>query len=55
MALKRGWAKEMQRKATARVGAFVRTTASTWGASFPRARQIYTAVVRPALAYGAAM
>ena len=32
-----------------------RTTASTWGAIFASARQIYSAVVRPALAYGAAI
>jgi hypothetical protein len=37
------------------MGALVRTTASTWGASFLRARQVYSAVVRPTLAYRAAI
>ncbi len=45
--------REVQRKANAQVGALTRLTASTWGASFPRARQVYSAVVRPVLAYGA--
>jgi hypothetical protein len=35
--------------------ALQRTTASTWGATMPKARHIYQAVVRPALAYGAAL
>src|SRR5438876_305511 len=35
--------------------ALYRTTASTWKATFVRARQIYSAVIRPALAYGAAV
>ena len=35
--------------------ALLRTTASTWGATFARARQIYNAVIRPAVAYGAAI
>src|SRR3981189_3068506 len=45
----------MQKKASTQIGALVRTTASTWGASFLRARQVYSAVVRPALAYRAAV
>ena len=47
--------KRIQKKAATQIGALVRTTASTWGASFLRARQVYTAIVRPALAYGAAI
>jgi hypothetical protein len=46
--------KQIEKKAMSQIGALVRTTASTWGASFLRARQVYSAVVRPALAYGAA-
>jgi hypothetical protein len=45
--------REVQQKASAQIGALTRTTASTWGASFSRSRQVYSAVVRPALAYGA--
>ena len=45
--------RKVQKKASTQIGALVRTTASTWGASFLRARQVYSAVVRPALAYGA--
>ena len=48
------WSK-VQKKASTQIGALVRTTASTWGASFLRARQVYSAVVRPAMAYGAAI
>ena len=35
--------------------ALQRTTASTWGATMPKARHIYQAVVRSALSYGAAL
>jgi len=35
--------------------ALERTTASTWGATMPKARQIYQAVVRSAMLYGAAI
>jgi hypothetical protein len=45
--------REVQRKASTQTGALTRIAASTWGASFTRARQVYSAVVRPALAYGA--
>jgi hypothetical protein len=45
--------RKVQQKATAQTGALTRITAATWGASFSRARQVYSAVVRPALAYGA--
>ena len=40
-------------KAMAQMSAVTRLTQSTWGASFARARQIYAAVVRPAMSYGA--
>jgi hypothetical protein len=46
---------KVQEKANKQIGALVRTTASTWGASFLQARQVYSAVVRPAIAYGAAV
>ncbi|KAF2801342.1 uncharacterized protein BDZ99DRAFT_350465, partial [Mytilinidion resinicola] len=39
-------------KATAQMGALTRLTASTWGASFRKARTIYSAVIRPAITYG---
>ena len=35
--------------------AMTRLGASTWGATFSKARQIYTSVVRPAISYGAAV
>jgi hypothetical protein len=44
----------VQKKASTQIGALVQTTASTWGASFLQARQVYIAVVRLAMAYGAA-
>ena len=47
------YSREVQRKASAQTGALTRITALTWGASFTRARQIYSSVVRPALVYGA--
>jgi hypothetical protein len=47
--------RKIQRKAATQIGALVRTTASTWGASFLRARQVYSAVVGSSLAYGAAI
>jgi hypothetical protein len=45
----------MQEKAGFQIGALARIATSTWGASFLRARQVYSAVVRPALTYGAAI
>ena len=42
-------------KMKTQTNALIRTTASTWGATFASARQIYSAIVRPALAYGAAI
>jgi hypothetical protein len=35
--------------------ALQRTTASTWGATMPKARQVYQAVIRSALLYGASI
>src|SRR5436190_18179304 len=42
-------------KMKTQTNALIRITASTWGATFTSARQIYSAVIRPALAYGAAV
>lgn len=47
-------ARKLTQKAERQIGAIVRISASTWGAAFVRARQIYSSVVRPLLAYGAA-
>lgn len=47
-------ARELTRKADRQIGALARITASTWGAAFVRARQVYSSVVRPLLAYRAA-
>lgn len=47
-------ARKVTRKAASQIGALTRLTASTWGASFARSRQIYSSIVRPMLAYGAA-
>jgi hypothetical protein len=47
--------KVIKRKMTTQTNALLRTTASTWGATFASARQIYNAVVRPALTYGSAV
>jgi hypothetical protein len=49
----RAHARELKRKAVAQVCALMRTAASTWGATFVRARHIYSAVVRLTLSYGA--
>ncbi len=40
-------------KMTSQALAVTKITASTWGASFRRARHVYSAVVQPALLYGA--
>ena len=48
-------AREVKKKALVQQYALQRITASTWGATFARARQIYTAVVRPAISYGASV
>ena len=42
-------------KGAIQTGALTRLGASTWGASFMRSRQIYSAVIRPQLAYAAAV
>lgn len=47
--------KEVLTKMETQTNALRRTTASTWGATFVRARHIYSAVIRPAIAYGAAI
>ncbi len=47
--------KVIKRKMTTQTNALLRTTASTWGATFASARQIYSAVIRPALTYGSAV
>ena len=43
-----------QQKGLAALGAFQRVVASTWGASFTRARLLYNSTVRPVITYGAA-
>jgi hypothetical protein len=48
-------ARELRAKAAKQYRALTRTTASTWGASFVRARKVYSLVLRPLLAYGAAV
>ena len=47
--------KAIQDKMTTQMLALQCTTASTWGATMPKARQVYQAVVRSALSYGAAV
>ena len=47
--------KVIKRKMTTQTNALLRTTASTWGATFASARQIYSAVIRPALSFGSAV
>ena len=47
-------AQAVKQKMTAQMYALQRTTASTWGASMLKARQIYLSVIRSAIAYGAA-
>ena len=48
-------AREVKKKALVQQYALQKITASTWGATFIRARQIYTAVVRPAISCGASV
>jgi len=43
---------DVQTESRRRIAAMNRIMASTWGATFSRAWQIYTAVVRPKSAYG---
>src|SRR5579862_5630441 len=47
--------KAVQTKMNTRMLALQRTTASTWGATMPKARHIYQAVIRSALSYGATL
>src|SRR5436853_6634461 len=47
--------KKVTDKMKTQTNALARTTASTWGATLATARQIYSAVIRPAMAYGAAV
>ena len=44
--------RKIQEKMTKQTLALTKLSTSTWGATFVRARQIYTAVVRPAITYG---
>ena len=37
------------------MNALTRTIASTWGATMIKARQIYLAMIRPAMSYGASL
>jgi len=43
----------IMQKMKSQINALFKTTGSTWGFSLIQARQVYTAVVRPALTYGA--
>jgi hypothetical protein len=45
--------RELRKKVAGQAQAITRITASTWGASFSKARQVYTAVVRPTIAFAA--
>src|SRR6202041_1643033 len=47
--------KAIQTKMNPQMLALQRTTASTWGATMPKARHIYQAVIRSALSYGATL
>jgi len=44
---------KVQEKITRQAMALHRITTSTWGATFKRAKLVYTAVVRPAITYAA--
>ena len=44
--------RKTQEKMTSQSLALTKISTSTWGASFAKARQVYTAVVRPAMTYG---
>ena len=44
--------RKIQEKLTKQSRVLTKISTSTWGATFPKARQIYTAVVRPAITYG---
>jgi len=45
----------IKHKMNTQINVLLHTTASTWGATFASAQQIYSAVIRPALAYGSAV
>ena len=45
--------KKIQAKMAAQTMALTKVTTFTWGATLNKARQMYTAVVRPAMTYGA--
>jgi hypothetical protein len=45
--------KQIQHKMTTQTQALSRVAAATWGATFQNARQLYTAIIRPAITYGA--
>jgi hypothetical protein len=47
--------RKIQKKMASQTLALLRITASTWGATFAKTKQIYNAVVRPATTYGAAI
>lgn len=47
--------REMQEKMTKQILALAKATISTWGATFARAQDMYTAVVRLAMTYGSAV
>jgi hypothetical protein len=52
---KLNWKQQMQaikKKMTTQIYALTRTTASTYGITLSMARQVYTAVIRPAIGYG---
>ena len=44
--------RKIQEKMTKQSRALTKISTSTWGATFLKARQVYTAVVRPAMTYG---
>jgi len=44
--------KRVQDKMAHQILALSRITASTWGATFSKSRQVFTAVIRPAMTYG---
>ena len=44
--------RKIQEKLTKQSKALTKISTSTWGATFPKARLVYTAVVRPAMTYG---
>lgn len=47
--------KKVQTKMTTQTMALTKVAASTWGATLNKARQAYTAIVRPVVTYGASV